>query len=638
MPACASTGNLAQSVAAHAAHAGMSAYVFIPADLEQAKVLATAVYAPNLIAVKGNYDDVNRLCAEIAGEYGWAFVNVNVRPYYAEGSKTLGFEIAEQLGWTLPDHVVAPMASGSMLVKIDKAFTELANLELVADTPYRISGAQATGCSPISTGLKDGTGFVKPVRPETIAKSLAIGNPADGYYAIDAVRRTGGWMEDVSDAEVIDGIQLLACTEGVFGETAAGVTIASLRKLVVQGRIEPGERTVAVVSGHGLKTPDALADPVGQRVGGLQPVAGDDRHGALPWFDAALHHQLAQRRDGDAGGGLAEDALRAGEQLDAVDHLGVGDVLHPPAGAARRRVDGGRRRRRGDRRHPAARLHGGRLRRDRRRRHHRVAAQAGGAGPHRTRGAHRGGRLRPRAEDPRRVGRPGRPDAHHHGRPGGLPGGPAARAALEAQPGRDLTPQNRHHHDAGAHQWQQPFASPHRCAPPPAAPRPSRAPPPRWASSSPTSSGSTPGSPNGCWTTPGRSGGSSTCSSTTRTSASSRGSTRRSATARPCPSSRQSPAADGAPTAVCPRRRHGNPTLASDVPGGAGPAAAGLPLGRRPRAGDQHPPCRRRRRGRVDDPGGRGARARPRRRPRLSGGDRRHRGRPHGRRPPGLRG
>jgi len=261
--ACASTGNLAQSVAAHAAHAGMSAYVFIPADLEQAKVLATAVYAPNLIAVKGNYDDVNRLCAEIAGEYGWAFVNVNVRPYYAEGSKTLGFEIAEQLGWTLPDHVVAPMASGSMLVKIDKAFTELANLELVADTPYRISGAQATGCSPISTGLKDGTGFVKPVRPATIAKSLAIGNPADGYYAIDAVRRTGGWMEDVSDAEVIDGIQLLACTEGVFGETAAGVTIASLRKLVVQGRIEPGERTVAVVSGHGLKTPDALADRVG---------------------------------------------------------------------------------------------------------------------------------------------------------------------------------------------------------------------------------------------------------------------------------------------------------------------------------------------------------------------------------------
>src|SRR5680860_1177977 len=339
MPACASTGNLAQSVAAHAAHAGMSAYVFIPADLEQAKVLATAVYAPNLIAVKGNYDDVNRLCAEIAGEYGWAFVNVNVRPYYAEGSKTLGFEIAEQLGWTLPDHVVAPMASGSMLVKIDKAFSELANLELVADTPYRISGAQATGCSPISTGLKDGTGFVKPVRPETIAKSLAIGNPADGYYAIDAVRRTGGWMEDVSNAEVIDGIQLLACTEGVFGETAAGVTIASLRKLVVQGRIEPGERTVAVVSGHGLKTPDALADPVGQRVGGLQPVAGDDRHGALPWFDAALHHQLAQRRDGDAGGGLAEDALRAGEQLDAVDHLGVGDVLHPPAGAAHR-VDG----------------------------------------------------------------------------------------------------------------------------------------------------------------------------------------------------------------------------------------------------------------------------------------------------------
>ncbi|MGI8575979.1 MAG: threonine synthase [Egibacteraceae bacterium] len=258
--ACASTGNLANSVAAHAAVAGMRAYVFIPSDLEHPKIVASAVYAPNLVAVKGTYDDVNRLCAEVAGEYGWAFVNVNVRPYYAEGSKSIGFEIAEQLDWALPDHVVAPMASGSMLVKIDKAFSELTKLELVADAPWRISGAQPSGCAPIATALKDGTGFVKPVRPDTVAKSLAIGNPADGYYALDAVRRTGGWMEDVSDDELVDAIGLLARTEGIFAETAGGVTVAVLRKLVAQGRIEPDERTVAVISGLGLKTIDAVAD------------------------------------------------------------------------------------------------------------------------------------------------------------------------------------------------------------------------------------------------------------------------------------------------------------------------------------------------------------------------------------------
>jgi threonine synthase len=261
--ACASTGNLANSVAAHAANAGMDAYVFIPADLEQAKVLASAIYAPNLIAVKGNYDDVNRLCAEVAGEYGWAFVNVNVRPYYAEGSKTIGFEIAEQLGWQLPDHVVAPMASGSMLVKIDKAFTELVKVGLVEESAYRISGAQATGCSPIALAHKDGSGAVRPVRPETIAKSLAIGNPADGYYALDAVGRTGGWMEDVSDAEIVDAMRLLARTEGIFGETAAGVTIACLRKAAEAGQIARDERTVAVVSGLGLKTMDALVEHIG---------------------------------------------------------------------------------------------------------------------------------------------------------------------------------------------------------------------------------------------------------------------------------------------------------------------------------------------------------------------------------------
>ena len=261
--ACASTGNLANSVAAHATHAGMDAYVFIPSDLEQGKIIASAVYGPNLVAVKGNYDDVNRLCGEIAGEYGWAFVNVNVRPYYAEGSKTIGFEVAEQLGWRLPDHVVAPMASGSMLVKIDKAFGELVKLGLVDERPWKVSGAQATGCSPISTALNDGTGFVRPVRPATVAKSLAIGNPADGYYAIDAVRRTGGSMDDVSDDEIVDGIRLLARTEGIFAETAGGVTIAVLRKLAADGRVAPDERTVAVVSGIGLKTTDALVDHVG---------------------------------------------------------------------------------------------------------------------------------------------------------------------------------------------------------------------------------------------------------------------------------------------------------------------------------------------------------------------------------------
>jgi threonine synthase len=257
--ACASTGNLAHSVAAHAAHAGIRAYVFVPSDLEPEKVVATAVYGSRLVAVKGTYDDVNRLCAEIAGEYHWAFVNVNVRPYYAEGSKTIGFEIAEQLGWQLPDHVVAPMASGSMLVKIDKAFTELVTLGLVDDRPWKVSGAQATGCAPIVAALKDGTGLVRPVRPTTIAKSLAIGNPADGYYALDAVQRTGGWMEDVADGEIAEAIGLLARTEGVFAETAGGVTVAALRKLVQQGSIMPNERTVAVISGLGLKTINAVS-------------------------------------------------------------------------------------------------------------------------------------------------------------------------------------------------------------------------------------------------------------------------------------------------------------------------------------------------------------------------------------------
>ncbi|MPZ87696.1 MAG: threonine synthase [Nitriliruptorales bacterium] len=289
--ACASTGNLAQSVAAHSAQAGLDSYVFIPSNLEEPKVLGAAIYGTNLVAVKGNYDDVNRLCAEVAGEYGWAFVNVNVRPYYAEGSKTLGFEIAEQLGWSLPDHVIAPMASGSMLVKIDKAFSELVKLGLVSEAPWRISGAQATGCSPITAAFKDGSGMVRPVKPSTIAKSLAIGNPADGYYALEAVARTHGAMEDVSDAEIVEGISLLARTEGIFAETAGGVTIACLRKLAAAGTVERGERVVAVISGLGLKTLDAIAGQVGPAFT-ITPALED--------FQSALELAAAARQEARA--------------------------------------------------------------------------------------------------------------------------------------------------------------------------------------------------------------------------------------------------------------------------------------------------------------------------------------------------
>ena len=262
--ACPSTGNLANAVAAAGARAGIRTVVFIPHDLERPKVLTTAVYGGTLIAVKGNYDDVNRLASEIAGEEdGWAFVNVNVRPYYAEGSKTLGFEVAEQLGWRLPQQVVIPVASGSQLTKVDKGFQELIKLGLVEDTPYRIFGAQANGCSPVSAAFKDGRDVVRPVKPDTIAKSLAIGNPADGPYVLDVTRRTGGAVEDVTDEEVRDGIQLLARTEGVFAETAGGVTVATLKKLVETGQLDPDLETVVFNTGDGLKTLDAVADRVG---------------------------------------------------------------------------------------------------------------------------------------------------------------------------------------------------------------------------------------------------------------------------------------------------------------------------------------------------------------------------------------
>jgi threonine synthase len=262
--ACPSTGNLANAVAAAAARAGIKSVVFIPDNLERPKILTTAVYGGTLIAVKGNYDDVNRLASEIAGEeQGWAFVNVNVRPYYAEGSKTLGYEVAEQLGWRLPQQIVIPVASGSQLTKVDKGLTELGRLGLVEPTPYRIFGAQAEGCSPVAAAFREGHDVVRPVKPDTIAKSLAIGNPADGPYVLDVCRRTGGAVESVTDDELRDAIQLLASTEGIFAETAGGVTVATLKKLVETGQLDPDAETVVFNTGDGLKTLDAVADRVG---------------------------------------------------------------------------------------------------------------------------------------------------------------------------------------------------------------------------------------------------------------------------------------------------------------------------------------------------------------------------------------
>jgi threonine synthase len=263
--ACASTGNLANAVAAHAAHAGMQSVVFIPADLEQAKVVTTAVFGGHLIAVKGNYDDVNRLCAELAGDHPtWAFVNINVRTYYAEGSKTLAYEVAEQLGWRAPDHVVVPIASGSQLTKIAKGFQELYAVGLLDEEPHvRVSGAQATGCSPVATAFAAGSDVVRPVRPDTIAKSLAIGNPADGIYALEVVRSSGGAIDSVTDDEIVNGIRLLARTEGIFAETAGGVTIATLAKLAARGVVRPDERVVAYVTGNGLKTIEAIVGSCG---------------------------------------------------------------------------------------------------------------------------------------------------------------------------------------------------------------------------------------------------------------------------------------------------------------------------------------------------------------------------------------
>ncbi len=260
---CASTGNLANSVAANAAAAGLEAFILVPHDLERTKILGTSVYGAKVVSVRGTYDEVNRLCTQIAFKYGWGLVNINLRPFYAEGSKTVGFEIAEQLGWRTPQHVVSPMAGGSLIGKIHKAFQELARVGLIDEPNCKVYGAQATGCNPITYGLKNGMDTHRPVRkPNTIAKSLAIGDPADGYFAIKVMKETGGWGEDVSDPEIAEAMCLLAQTEGIFAETAGGVTVAVTRKLIEQGRIPRDEEIVICITGNGLKTQEAVADYV----------------------------------------------------------------------------------------------------------------------------------------------------------------------------------------------------------------------------------------------------------------------------------------------------------------------------------------------------------------------------------------
>jgi threonine synthase len=262
--ACASTGNLAHSVSAHGAAGGFKRFIFIPATLEKSKIIASLVYGPNLIAVDGNYDDVNRLCSEVANKYKWAFVNINIRPFYAEGSKTHGYEIVEQLGWRSPDAVVVPCASGSLLTKIWKSFKEMKEVGLINDVNTKVFSAQATGCSPIVAAIKAGVDIIKPVKPNTIAKSLAIGNPADGYYATQVVKESGGYGADVSDKEIIEAIKLLARTEGIFGETAGGVTLASAIRLIESGHINRDAITVLCITGNGLKTKEAVVGHTGE--------------------------------------------------------------------------------------------------------------------------------------------------------------------------------------------------------------------------------------------------------------------------------------------------------------------------------------------------------------------------------------
>jgi threonine synthase len=262
--ACASTGNLANSVAALAAAGRFKSFIFVPYDLEQGKILGTLIYGTHLIGIRGSYDEVNRLCSEIAENYGWAFVNINIRPFYAEGSKTFGFEIAEQMGWKVPQHVIVPMAGGSLITKIWKGFKELEAIGLLDGVPTKIYGAQASGSNPIVAAFKAGVDWIKPQKPQTIAKSLAIGNPADGYYALKTIRESGGWAEDVTDEEVIEGMKLLAQTEGIFTETAGGVTVGVTKKLIEQGIIPRDESILVSVTGNGLKTQEAIQDHVGR--------------------------------------------------------------------------------------------------------------------------------------------------------------------------------------------------------------------------------------------------------------------------------------------------------------------------------------------------------------------------------------
>lgn len=263
--ACATTGNLGNSLASQSVRAGLKCFIFMPADLEQGKVVGTSIFGVNVVGISGNYDGVNRLCTEIADRYGWAFVNINIRPYYAEGSKAMGFEILEQLGWRVPRHVVVPMAGGSLITKIDKSIREFAQAGLIEATGTKIHGAQATGCNPISAAVKAGEELFTPVKPNTIARSIAIGSPADGYYAIETIRDTGGWAEDVTDEEVIEGMKLLAETEGVFTETAGGVTVEVTRKLIEQGHIPRDESVVICITGNGLKTQEAVMGHLRER-------------------------------------------------------------------------------------------------------------------------------------------------------------------------------------------------------------------------------------------------------------------------------------------------------------------------------------------------------------------------------------
>ena len=263
--ACATTGNLGNSVAAQSVQAGLKCFIFMPADLEQGKIVGTSVYGVNVVGISGNYDGVNRLCTEIADRYGLAFVNINIRPYYAEGSKTFGFEILEQLGWQAPKHIVVPMAGGSLITKVEKAINEFVKVGLIEEAETKIHGAQATGCNPISAAVKAGEEIFTPVKPNTIANSIAIGNPADGYYAIETIRRTGGWAEDATDDEIVEAIKLLAETEGIFTETAGGATLAATSKLIEQGRIPRDESVVISITGNGLKTQEAVMGRLRER-------------------------------------------------------------------------------------------------------------------------------------------------------------------------------------------------------------------------------------------------------------------------------------------------------------------------------------------------------------------------------------